>query len=208
MDEPPAPTPEQSDLAYRLGRAMVPLVQAGSDLPDAECAAAPVVATELRAEGTDPDAVDAMLVQALKRPSVGAPFRHDDVPATAELHEALTVAFKAAGGRRLPPDGLLVEKRIVGVKTGYPMYLFPNESKHPGFPHVTVKIGNEKVNISISENPQVIAGDAGIVGVGAVLKAVKKHGVELKREWDASRPDDQKLENFKANKEKAARADR
>ncbi|WP_326522927.1 hypothetical protein [Sphingomonas sp.] len=169
------------------------------ELRAAERAAAPVVAAALRDEGVASAVVDGLLRDALERTNIGVAIRHDDVLVSVGLHDALTEGYKEAGGIRLPADGLLVEKRV-GVKTGYPMYLFPNESKHPGFPHVTVEIGQVKVNVSIAEHPRVIAGDEGVVGIGAVLKAVRKHRAELEREWEASRPDDQKIENFKAKK--------
>ena len=201
----PEATPESLEFAFRLGKAMAPLVDGGMDLSEAERAAAPIVAAALRDEGADPTAVDRLLQEALERTNIGSWLRHDDHLVPDDLQEALTKSYKAAGGRRLPPEGLLLEKRIVGAKTGYPMFLFPNESQHPGFPHVTVKIGNEKVNVSIAETPVVIAGNERAIGIGAVLKAVKKHRAELMKEWDALRPDDQKLENSKAHKAKAAR---
>ncbi len=97
---------------------------------------------------------------------------------------------------------------MVGVKTGYPMFVYPNESKHPGNPHVTVVIGNQRVNVTISEDPKVIAGNKDAVGIGQALQAVKEHRVALTKEWDETRPDDQKLENSKSRMVKAAREGR
>lgn len=205
MDELPTSTPEQREFASRIGKEMVPLVKAGMDLRDAERAAAPVAAAAMIEEGMDAPTVEALLHDALERTNVGAPFRHDERLPSDELQQALGDTYRAVGGPRLPPDGLLVEKRVIGVKTGYPMFVFPNESKHPGNPHVTVIIGNEKVNVTISEKPKVIAGNKNVVGIGDVLKAVKKHRVELMKEWDETRPDDQKLENSRAHKAKATR---
>jgi hypothetical protein len=53
------------------------------------------------------------------------------------------------------------------------------------------------VNVSIAAHPEVIAGDKHATGLAAVLDAVKTHRAELECEWDALRPDDQKLENSK-----------
>lgn len=97
---------------------------------------------------------------------------------------------------------------MVGVKTGYPMFVYPNESKHPGNSHVTVVIGNQRVNVTISEDPKVIAGNKDAVGIGQALQAVKEHRVALTKEWDETRPDDQKLENSKSRMVKAAREGR
>ena len=205
MEELPYYTPEQLDFASRIGAAATPLVQNGMDFRDAERAAAQMVATTMLEEGADTDEVEQLLQDALQRSNVGASNRHDEHLLSDELQAALGETYHAVGGPRLPPDGLLVEKRIIGVKAGYPMFVFSNESKHPGNPHITVIIGNEKVNVTISEKPKVIAGNKNVVGIGDVLKAVKKHRVELKKEWDETRPDDQKLENSRAHKAKAAR---
>lgn len=205
MEEFPNYTPEQLDFASRIGKAAAPLVKAGMDLRDAEREGARAAAAAMIEEGADATVVEQLLQDALDRSNVGAPYRHDERLLSDELQAALGETYRAVGGPRLPPDGLLVEKRIIGVKTGYPMFVFSNESKHPGNPHVTVIIGNDKVNVTISEKPKVIAGDKNAVGIGDVLKAVKKHRVELMKEWDETRPDDQKLENSRAQKAKAAR---
>ncbi|WP_298089175.1 DUF4160 domain-containing protein [uncultured Sphingomonas sp.] len=204
MEELPTYTPEQLDFASRIGKAAAPLVNTGMDLRDAERAAARMAAATMVEEGAHAAVVEQLLQDALERSNVGAPYRHDERLLSDELQVALGETYRAVGGPRLPPDGLLVEKRIIGVKTGYPMFVFPNESKHPGNPHVTVIIGDEKVNVTISEKPKVIAGNMKAVGIRDVLKAVKKHRVELMKEWDETRPDDQKLENSKAHRAKAA----
>jgi len=205
MEKLPTCTPEQLDFASRIGMAAAPLVKTGMDLRDAERTAARMAAATMLEEGAHAAIVEQLLQDALERSNVGAPYRHDDHLLSDELQVALGEAYRAVGGPRLPPDGLLVEKRIIGVKTGYPMFVFPNESKHPGNPHVTVIIGKERVNVTISEKPKVIAGNMKAVGIGDVLKAVRKHRVELMKEWDETRPDDQKLENSKAHRARAAR---
>jgi len=205
MEQLPTYTPEQLNFASSIGKAAAPLVNAGMDLRDAERAAAPVAAAAMIEEGVDAATVEALLHDALERTNVGAPFRHDERLPSVEMQQALGESYRAAGGPRLPPEGLLVEKRVVGVKTGYPMFVYPNESKHPGNPHVTVIIGKQRVNVTISEDPKVIAGNKDAVGIGQALQAVKEHRVALMKEWDETRPDDQKLENSKARMVKAAR---
>lgn len=205
MEELPNFTPEQLDFASRIGKAAAPLVKAGMELRDAEREAASVAAKAMIEEGVDTATVEALLYDALERTNVGAPLRHDERFPSDELQQALGESYRAAGGPRLPPEALLVEKRVVGVKTGYPMFVYPNESRHPGNPHVTVVIGKRRVNVTISEDPKVIAGKTDAVGIGQVLKAVKEHRVALMKEWEETRPDDQKLENSKARMAMATR---
>lgn len=205
MEKLPTYTPEQLDFASRIGTAAAPLVKTGMDLRDAERAAASMVAATMLEAGADPEVIEQLLQDAFERSNAGAPYRHDERLLSDELQMTLGETYRSDGGGSLPPDGLLVEKRIIGVKTGYPMFVFPNESKHPGNPHVTVIIGSERVNVTISEEPKVIAGNANAVGISHVLKAVKEHRTALMKEWDETRPDDQKLKNSKAHKAKTAR---
>lgn len=208
MEQLPNYAPAQLNFASRIGKEAASLVNAGMDVRDAERAAAPVAAAAMIEEGVDAATVEALLHDALGRTNVGAPFRHDERLPSDELQQALAECYRAADGPRLPSEGLLVEKRVVGVKTGYPMFVYPNESKHPGNPHVTVVIGNQRVNVTISEDPKVIAGNKDAVGIGQALQAVKEHRVALTKEWDETRPDDQKLENSKSRMVKAAREGR
>lgn len=91
-----------------------------------------MVAATMLEESAHPAVVEKLLQDALERSNVGASYRHDEHLLSDELQVALGETYRAIGGPRLLPDGLLVEKRIIGVKTGYPMFVFPNESKHPG----------------------------------------------------------------------------
>jgi hypothetical protein len=73
------------------------------------------------------------------------------------------------------------------------MEIFHDESKHRGFPHVKVTLQDGDINISISEEPAVVAGKRGLRGEAAAIKAVKKHREAPEAAWDKSRPDDQEL---------------
>lgn len=207
MGQLPTSTPEQINFASRIGKAAAPLVKAGMDFRDAERAAAQVAAATMIEEGVDTNTVEALLHDSLERTNVGAPFRHDERLPSDELQQALGESYRAAGGPRVPLESLLVEKRVTGVETGYPMFVYPNESKHPGNPHVTVIIGKQRINVTICADPKVIAGKKDAVGIGQALQAVKEHRVALMKEWDETRPDDQKLENSKSHMAKAARND-
>src|SRR3546814_22055 len=141
----PVPTPEQTAFGDRLVAAMIPFLDDGMDMLHAERAAAPIAAAAMLDDGADPDKVAALLFQALNRTNSGQLFRHDDVLVSEKLYERLIASFKAAGGRRLPPvPGMLVEKRLI-IPAGQPVYLYSNESKHPGPPHVTIRSEERRV---------------------------------------------------------------
>src|SRR3546814_7789067 len=82
---------------------------------------------------------------------------------------------------------------------------YSNESKHPGRPHVTIVLGDEGINVTIEAEPVVLVGNKRARGLKAARASVGADHVALLQEWDASRPDDQRLENFKRRKKKAAR---
>jgi hypothetical protein len=201
----PTSTPEQLEFAVRMSAHMVPLIKGGMDLLDAERAAARTTAEEMLDEGGDSAAVAALREDALSRSDSGQLIKHSDVLVSPDLQEILTASFKAAGGRRLSPVGLLVEKRLT-TASGYPVYLYSNESKHPGRPHVTIVLGEERVNVTIEPNPVVLVGNKRAKGLKAAMQAVAASHAALLEEWNATRPDDQRLENFKAKRAEAAAA--
>jgi hypothetical protein len=203
--EPPSFNSDQLAFAARMGEEMAPLIGHGMDLPQVERVAAHSVADAMFGEGADRELVDWLLADALRRSDVGQRIKHSDIPASPALQEQLIVAFKAAGGRRLSPIGLLVEKRVT-TNTGYPLILYSNESQHPGLPHVTIVLGDERVNVTIAENPVILAGNKRARGLRAAIRAIGIHHRALRQEWDDSRPDDQKLENSKRRKVAVAKA--
>jgi hypothetical protein len=83
----------------------------------------------------------------------------------------------------------------VKANTGFKMILYPNESQHAGFPHVKVQPQDGAINISIGDEPRVVAGKRSFRGEAAALRAMKDHRKSLLKEWHATRPDDQKLPN-------------
>jgi hypothetical protein len=96
------------------------------------------------------------------------------------------LSFEREGAVRL-------DEKEVQEETGFRMFIYPNESKHAGFPHVTVQLQDGKINISLEVEPRVVAGKRNHRGEAAALKAVKSHREAILKEWFAMRPDDQKL---------------
>lgn len=193
--------PDRANFYERMGRQMARLISLGGEMLEAERISADIVADEMLREGADPTVVEALRADALRRSDVGQLVKNSDILPSTELQNKLLDAFKGAGGRRLLPAGLLIEKRVT-TKTGYPMFLYSNESQHPGRPHLTILLRNERVNVTIEEHPVLLAGKKRLPGLTAAIKAVGEHHVELKKEWDDSRPDDQKLENSKRQRKK------
>ena len=68
-----------------------------------------------------------------------------------------------------------------------------DENKHRGRPHIVAVINGLEVSISLDETPKVLAPKRKIRGIAAALKVISKHRNELVKEWNESRPDDQKL---------------
>lgn len=201
----PTVTPEQLDFANRMAAEMVPLVKGGMDMLAAERQAARRVAAAILTAGTDPDNVAALLDNALRRTDVGQRVLHSDILPSPGLQERWLAAFKASGGRRLPPIGILVEKRVT-TPTGFPCIIYSNESKHQGLPHITILLGDDRVNVTIAQDPKVLVGNKRSPGLKAALRAVAACHVDLLQEWNDSRPDDQRLENSKRRLKAAARA--
>lgn len=198
----PTTTPEQQYFYRRVGEKMGPMLRQGLDLREAQRRSTMLVAEQMRVEGLDAGLIDALLAEGLRLADSGLAEADEGVPVSDELEAALLSALEDDG---FSPVRLLVEKQIA-AKTGYSMFVFPNESKHPGRPHVTVLLADEKVNISISASPELLAGKANLPGIASVLKAVKRHRKALRKEWDALRPDDQKLENTKRRRSAEAKA--
>lgn len=181
---------------------MVPLLQT-MEIRDAERAAARDVAKRMLDAKHDAGAVEELLAEALRLADVGLTEYNDGTLVSAAIAAELEAAVAADGPNHT--RNVLLEK-LIKTPTGYRMFVFPNESKHQGKPHLTVLIGDEKVNISISRTPEVLAGDPKLPGIGGVLKVVKKKHRALRREWDQSRPDDQKLENSRRRRAAKSKA--
>ncbi|WP_413466448.1 hypothetical protein [Mesorhizobium sp. B4-1-4] len=56
-----------------------------------------------------------------------------------------------------------------------------------------VQLQDGAINISVEDEPRVVAGKRSLRGEAAALRAVKDHKMSPLKEWHATRPDDQKL---------------
>ena len=197
------PTADHRDFLQSQGMLMVPLLES-MDMREAERMAARQVADRMLKAGQDPAIVEGLLAEALRVADVGLLTPDDGMPVSDALVAELVAEAAAADADHVTRRSLL--EKLINTPTGYRMFVFPNESKHQGKPHLTVHIGDEKVNISISRTPEVLAGDPELRGIGGVLKVIKKKHRALRKEWDASRPDDQKLENSRRRRDAGAKA--
>ena len=190
-DELPEYDPLELRLAERAGRLAAPGVIAGAtDLALEALRFYPQAGQELIAEGADPAAIAAFIDKARAReqplPS------GQSLPLSGELFATVEATFRLELENGPEGPARLDEKWVKSV-TDFHMDIFHDESKHRGFPHVKVKLQDGDINISISKQPEVVAGTRGLRGEAAALKAVKKHHKALKKVWDDTRPDDQKL---------------
>lgn len=70
--------------------------------------------------------------------------------------------------------------------------IYFNEGQHRGRPHVAVVLPDGKVSVSL-EDPPVLLTPHGYRGEASALKVVKENLLLLRKLWDETRPDDQKL---------------
>jgi hypothetical protein len=189
----PVRSPEESAFDARVAAKAPIIFKLTNNLEGSMRLAAHMAAADMRSEGADQDTVERLLREYLRR----FVDQIDDVPVSQELQQELVRTFVAEGGRE--PRQMLLE-HLVKTPTGYRMFIWPNESKHPGTPHLTVVLDDEKINVSISSKPEVLAGRDDLPGTGKILRTIAKHRKPLLKEWHDLRPDDQKVKNFKAKK--------
>jgi hypothetical protein len=188
----PTRTPEEQAFDTRVADLAATAFKLTNDLIGSIRIAAHLAAAQMATKGEDEEEADRLLNDYLRR----FVERDEGVPVSDELQRKLIDTFVDAGGK--PPKQLLLE-HLVGKDTGYRMWIYPNESKHPGNPHVTVILDGKKVNISISRTPKVLAPKKNHPrGTSEAVNAVAAHQKALMKDWRRLRPDDQKIENFKA----------
>lgn len=180
------------NLASLVGKLAAPDIKKGDDMELALLRAYPIAAQQMKDAGYDPTEVDAAVAR-----QAGSYTTFPDGETTAmsgELEANLlnsfveALSFEGEGAVRL-------DEKEVQEETGFRMFIYPNESKHAGFPHVTVQLQDGKINISLEVEPRVVAGKRNLRGEAAALKAVKSHREAIRKEWFAMRPDDQKLKD-------------
>lgn len=178
-------------LGEQVGKVAAPLLKEGRTLEEALATAYPVAAAQLIKAGENRQEVEMAMKRQLATQEILPP--HETAPVSERLHRALMDSFEQAL-KTLPEGPLRLDEVKVNANTGFKMILYPNESQHAGFPHVKVQLQDGDINISIEEEPRVVAGKRGLRGEAAALRAVKEHRTSLIGEWHATRPDDQKLE--------------
>lgn len=190
-DELPTFSAIELALGEQVGKVAAPLIKQGIALDDALAAAYPIAAQQLIDAGEDSEDVEAALARQLS--SRGILPRHETFSVSAPLHATLMESFEH-WLKALPEGQVRLDEVKVKANTGFEMVLYPNESQHAGFPHVKVQLQDGAINISIEDEPRVVAGKRSLRGEAAALRAVKDHKQSLLDEWHATRPDDQKLQ--------------
>ena len=189
-DEVPKFSRVELALGERVGKVAAPLINQGMPLEEALTAAYPIAARQLIDAGEDVREVETALSRQLN--GRGVLPEHDTFEISEALHAALMKSFD--DGLVMLPEGLVrLDEVTVKADTGFKMVLYPNESQHAGFPHVKVQLQDGAINISIEDEPRIVAGKRSLRGEAAALRAVKDHKKSLLEEWHATRPDDQKL---------------
>lgn len=112
-----------------------------------------------------------------------------------ELSEPLARRLEAGLVRAWKDDDApeLLTERTSKVVKEFKVIFRSNESQHRGRPHVVAVLHGLEVSISLDDPPQVLAPKGEIRGVAAALKVVQENRNPLLKEWNESRPDDQKL---------------
>ena len=87
----------------------------------------------------------------------------------------------------------LLTERTSKVVVAFKVIFRSNESQHRGRPHVVAVLHGSEVSISLDDPPTVLAPNGKIRGVAAALKVIGQNRMALLKEWNKSRPDDQKL---------------
>ncbi|MGO4560095.1 DUF4160 domain-containing protein [Mesorhizobium sp. 2RAF21] len=179
-------------LGGQVGKVAAPLLKQGMALEEALATAYPIAARQLIDAGENTQEVEAAVARQVG--SHGILPEHQTFAISGVLHAALMDSFEQALSTL--PEGLVrLDEITVKAKTGFKMVLYPNESQHAGFPHVKVQLQDGAINISIEDEPRVVAGKRSLRGEAAALRAVKNHKQSLLAEWHATRPDDQKPPN-------------
>lgn len=148
------------------------MINQGMALEEALTGAYPIAARQLIDAGEDAQEVEAALARQLA--SQGNLPEHETLEISEPLHAALMESFED-GLITLPEGPVRLDEVTVKANTGFKMVLYPNESQHAGFPHVKVQLQDGDINISIEEEPRVVAGKRSLRGEAAALRAVKDH---------------------------------
>lgn len=189
-DELPTTSPLEAALIERMTQMAIPLINGSADMEGTFHKHLLIAAQQLKEEGHDAAAIDEILAKEW------AQFNQFPEGETADfsprLHQKLLERFEQALNES-PPRPVRLDEKKVNAETGFKMFIYPNESQHRGFPHVKVQLQDGDINISLEDEPKVIAGKRNLRGEAEALRAVKEFREEITAEWDALRPDDQRL---------------
>lgn len=177
-------------LAARVGEIAAPLLKQGMDLEEVLIHAYREAGEEFIRQGGDVAEIRRIVKLRIEERET---FPQGEVRSlNDELHSDLLQSFEEYLAS-LPEGAVRLDEVKVTAKTGFKMFFYPNESKHAGFPHLTALLKGHKINISLEEEPRVVAGKRNLPGEAAVLRAVKEHRPALLAQWHETRPDDQKI---------------
>ncbi|MCY0150220.1 hypothetical protein OEG84_21555 [Hoeflea sp. G2-23] len=177
-------------MAERVGKLAAKPIKAGVEFDAALQTAYEVAARQLLTQGYDGDLVELARERGIGRLAVFPD--GEELVFSNELEAALTESFESAE-QTIAEGPVRLDEKELFLNTSFRMFVYPNESKHAGFPHVTVCLQDGKINISAKPDPKVIAGKKGLRGEAAAIKAVQDNLSDILKEWEKTRPDDQKL---------------
>jgi hypothetical protein len=113
-----------------------------------------------------------------------------EIELTGSLFESMRNEISSLGVLR--EDGLQeLNEKLYKEIDDFRVIFYPNESRHPGRPHCKVEIGGKTANYDINTF-EVLAGDVGKYH-RTVAKVLRNHQSGLLKEWDDTRPTDQRL---------------
>jgi len=145
---------------------------------------------DLLAAGATPEQIaKAMTTQKV---TLGIIEPSDLVPIPRDLAVALDTDLRAALLEEPEHSLRRVDEKVVDWITEHRVEIYFNEGQHRGRPHVAVILPDGKVSISLESTPKLLT-PHGYRGEASALKVVKKYRRRLRKLWDKTRPDDQKL---------------
>lgn len=116
----------------------------------------------------------------------------DLVPIPPDLAEDIDRDLRAALLEESDDLRRRLDEKHVDWITEHRVEIYLNEGQHRGRPHVAVVLPDGKVSISLDDSP-VLLTPHGYREEASALKVVRKHLSRLRKLWDDTRPDDQKL---------------
>jgi len=117
----------------------------------------------------------------------------DLVQLPEDILKNIRLAFEAELQHEPYTSAQLLFERHIKEITEFHVEMFSNEGKHPGKPHVRVRLKDGYISVSLDDTPVVLTPNKGLRGEAAALKVVKDNLDVLRPKWQETRPDTQKL---------------